>query len=46
MNVEIWRQINIILIENNAAPQFHFWEYINWNETFILDAHQPFICSI
>ncbi len=25
--------------------QFHFWEYIDWNQTFILDSHQPFICS-
>ncbi len=25
--------------------QFHFWEYINGNQTFILDYHRPFICS-
>jgi hypothetical protein len=24
---------------------FHFWEYISGNQTFILDSHQPFICS-
>jgi hypothetical protein len=24
--------------------QFHFWEYINGNQTFILDSHRPFIC--
>jgi hypothetical protein len=32
--------------ENNKATQFHFWEYINWNQTFISDSHQPFICSM
>ncbi len=25
--------------------QFHFWEYIDWNQTSIMDSHQPFICS-
>ncbi len=30
---------------NNKATQFPFWEFINWNQTFILDSHQPFICS-
>ncbi len=24
---------------------FHFWEYINGNQTFILDSQWPFICS-
>jgi hypothetical protein len=24
---------------------FHFWEYINGNQTFILDSHRPFVCS-
>jgi hypothetical protein len=42
MNVEIGRQNIIILFE---AMQFHFWEYINQNQTFISDSHQPFICS-
>jgi hypothetical protein len=27
------------------AAQFHFWEYINRNQTFILDSHRPFIWS-
>jgi hypothetical protein len=26
--------------------QFHFWEYINRNQTFILDSHRHFICSV
>ncbi len=26
--------------------QFHFWEYINGNQTFILDFHRPFLCSV
>jgi hypothetical protein len=28
------------------AAQFHFWEYINGNQTFILDSQWPFICSV
>jgi hypothetical protein len=27
------------------ATQFQFWEYKNQNQIFILDFHQPFICS-
>ncbi len=47
MNVEIWRQNIIILFGNNeAALLFHFWEYINRNQTFILDSHRPFIYSV
>jgi hypothetical protein len=26
--------------------QFHFWEYRNRNQTFILDSYRPFICSV
>jgi hypothetical protein len=44
MNVEIERQNIIILFGNNEAVQFHFWDYINLNQTFILDSHLPFIC--
>jgi hypothetical protein len=29
---------------NKEDAQFHFWEYINGNQTFILDS-QPLICS-
>jgi hypothetical protein len=47
INVEIGRQKFIILfLWNNEASQFHFWENMNWNQTFILDSHQPFICSV
>jgi hypothetical protein len=28
------------------AAQFHFREYINGNQTFQLDSHRPFICSV
>jgi hypothetical protein len=30
---------------NNEAAHFYFWEYINLNQTFMLDYHWPFICS-
>jgi hypothetical protein len=43
MNVEIGRQSIIFLFGINRAVQFHFWEYINRNQTFILDSHRPFI---
>ncbi len=31
---------------NNKAVQFHFWEFIHGNQTFLLDSHRPFICSV
>jgi|LakMenEpi03Aug12_release.lakeMendotaPanAssembly.Ray.scaffolds.fasta_scaffold673048_1 hypothetical protein len=31
---------------SKEAVQFHFWVYINRNQTFTLDSHPPFICSV
>ncbi len=42
MSVGNGRQNIIILF---WKYQFHFWENINGNQTFILDFHRPFICS-
>jgi hypothetical protein len=38
------RRQNIIILF--WIEQFHFWEYINGNQTFIKDFHWPFICSV
>jgi hypothetical protein len=46
MNVEIGRQNIIILFGNNEAAKFHFWEYINRNQTCMLDSYWPYICSV
>ncbi len=46
MNVEIGRKNIIIFFWNNEAEQLHFWEYINRDQTFILDSHWPFIYSV
>jgi hypothetical protein len=37
-------QYNSVL-EITRRYSFHFWEYVNQNQTFILDSHRPFICS-
>ncbi len=47
MSVGIVRQnIYFYFGNNDDAAQFPFWEYINGNQTFILDFHRPFICSV
>ncbi len=43
MSVGTGRQNIIILF---WREQFHFWEYINGNQPFILDSHRSFICSV
>jgi hypothetical protein len=34
------------VLEITRPAQCHFWEYINVNQTFIMDSHQLFICSV
>ncbi len=41
-----WGDKTLNFFFNNKAVQFYFWEYINRNQTFILDSHRPFICSL
>jgi hypothetical protein len=43
MSVGTGRQKIIVLF---WKEQFHFWEFIIGNKTFILDSHRPFICSV
>ncbi len=47
MGVGIGRQehYDSVLEITRLHTQFHFWEYINGNQPFILDSHRPFICS-
>ncbi len=45
MNLEIGRQ-NIIILFHNKVEQFQLWEYINRNQTYILDSYPPFIYSV
>ncbi len=34
------------VMEIRRLHSFIFWEYINGNQTFILDSHRPFVCSV
>ncbi len=42
MSVGTGRENIIILF---CKQHFYFWEYINGNQTFLLDSQRPFICS-
>jgi hypothetical protein len=44
MSVGTGRQNMLILVFLKITV--HFWEYINGNQTFILNSHRPFICSV
>jgi hypothetical protein len=37
---------SVLEIRRLHSAQFHFWEYINGNQTFMFDSHRPFICSV
>jgi hypothetical protein len=48
-----WKHINLSQIyecRNWETEHYNYvletWEYINGNQTFILDSNQPFICSV
>ncbi len=42
----MWSEHYNSVIEITRPCQFHFWEYINRNQTFILDSHRSFIFSV
>jgi hypothetical protein len=44
MNVENWETEHYDSVLEIRAAQFHFWKYINRNQTFILDSHRSFMC--
>ena len=41
----MWKLGDLEHYNSVLATQFHFWEYINRNQTIVLDSHQPYICS-
>ncbi len=41
-----WETQHYNSVSEIMPAQLHFWEYINRNQTFILDSHRPFICSV
>ncbi len=45
----VWKLGDITLIKilfgNNEVMQFHFWEYIDQNQTYILDSHVLPLCG-
>jgi hypothetical protein len=38
--------MSVGIVRQNIIIQFHFWEYIYWNQKFTLDSQRPSICSV